>query len=280
MANATTTVPTQHPSTTTEKPMPVDWLRAALNVGFAVLQPFAPVLTAVWGVNDIATRSDESPSQFTPPDFTFTIWGLIFLGMVVLAVYQALPRNLASPLLRRVGWWTAAAMALNVAWMLHVVAAGITLTSVAIIFAMGAALLMAFAVVNRWPTLTAVETVVVLVPVSLFAGWITVASLASTLTWGLNAGGFSLGALTEGTVAAILALIGGVVGAAVIWANRGNLVYAAVFVWAFGGIAWKSAGLNEPLTMTAALVTIAIIIAAYTGVVLDRRRRANRPSAP
>jgi translocator protein len=283
MTNASSTAQSSQPnplSNKTGEPMPQDWFRAALNIGLAPLQVVAPFLTQVPGVTDIGTRSDQSPSQFTPPDFTFAIWGLIFLGMLAFAVYQALPRNLANPLLRRVGWWAAAAMALNAAWELHVVAAGITLLSVAIIVAMGAALLTAFAIVSRTAPLTTIEKTVVVAPISLFAGWITVASLASTLTWGLNAGGFSTGALTEGTVGAILALIGGCVGATVIWANRGNAVYLAVFVWAFGGIAYKSAGLNEPLTMAGAFAAIAIPVAAYLAVVYDRRKRLSNPSLP
>ncbi|GGB75943.1 hypothetical protein [Deinococcus soli (ex Cha et al. 2016)] len=35
--------------------------------------------------------SDALPNAFTPAGLTFAVWGPIFLGLLVFAVYQALP---------------------------------------------------------------------------------------------------------------------------------------------------------------------------------------------
>ena len=35
--------------------------------------------------------SDRLPNAFTPAGLTFSIWGVIFLGLIVFAVFQALP---------------------------------------------------------------------------------------------------------------------------------------------------------------------------------------------
>lgn len=240
-----------------------DWLRVVLNIVLAAFQPFAPLIVQTAGVNDIATRSAQSPSLFTPPDFTFAIWGIIFLAMLAYGIYQALPSNITNNRLRRIGWWTAIAMALNISWMLQVVATGLTIFSVFIIFTMLAALLIAFFSLYRDNQPSRIEQAVVIFPVSIFAAWITVASLASIPTWLFNAGGFSLKPLPGGVWVAALAIIAGVIATVIMWRNKGNSYYAAVFVWALAGIAIKCAGLGEMLAMLGALVVITVVISAY-----------------
>lgn len=51
--------------------------------------------------------SDRFPSLFTPAGYVFSIWGVIYLGLISYAVYQALPaqrtnsrlRSIAGPIL-------------------------------------------------------------------------------------------------------------------------------------------------------------------------------------
>jgi hypothetical protein len=251
-----------------------DWLRASLNCLLALSQVLVQALTPVLGGIDIGTRSAASPALFTPPNFTFAIWGLIFLATIGYAIYQALPGNLANLRLRRIGWWTALAMATNTAWEASVIANGITIVSVILIFLMLAALLAAFLSLYRDGTPTTWEHVLVIFPVSIFTGWITVACLANTSSWLFNAGGFSGGSVPQGIWVAGLAIVGGLAAAAVIMTNRGNGFYAAVIVWGLAGVAIKCLGVGEILAVGGAAAGIAITLAAYTWVILTNRKRA------
>jgi translocator protein len=240
-----------------------DRARVRANIVCAVAQVVASQVTAQMGVSDIGTRSAQSPSLFTPPDFTFGIWGLIFLGMTAYAIYQALPGNLASSRLRRVGWWTAAAMALNAAWELVTVEYGITIITVVLIFAMLTTLMRTFQALYSNAPQSRRETAFIVFPVSIFAAWITVAAIANTASWLGNAGGFDGGSLSDAAWVGVLAVVGGAVGALAIWRNRANIFYAIVLLWAFGGIIYKGIRLDEPLVTGGASLALLIVGATY-----------------
>src|SRR4030042_875147 len=55
---------------------------------------------------------------FTPAAYVFAIWGLIYLGLLTLAVYQFLPGQRDNPRLVRSRPWLALSGAANIAWLL------------------------------------------------------------------------------------------------------------------------------------------------------------------
>ena len=118
----------------------MDGLRIGSNLLLMLAQVAVPAVTQIPGfinipgLTDIGTRSAQSPSLLTPPDFSFAIWGLIFAAMAGYAVYQALPANWANARLRRLGGWTAAAMGLNATWEFVAAWLGITFVTVVLIF--------------------------------------------------------------------------------------------------------------------------------------------------
>jgi translocator protein len=155
-----------------------DRWRVGLNLLLAIFQPLTPYLALLLGGKDIGTRSDESPSLFTPPGYVFAIWGPIFLGMIAYAVYQVRPRNWVNPRLRRVGWFTACAMLLNIMWMVVVTTWGLGIIPGVIIALMWAALMGAFFNLYSNISPTRSEQALIIFPVSIFSAWITVATLA------------------------------------------------------------------------------------------------------
>lgn len=256
-------------SPSANKAGPIDGPRIGLNLFFMLAQAAVPTATQipglidVPGLTDIGTRSAQSRSLLTPPDFSFAIWGLIFAAMAGYAVYQALPANWANARLRRVGWWTAAAMALNTAWEFVTAWQGITFATVVLIFLMLVVLLKAFSALHDGQKLKPVETALVVFPISIFAAWITVACVLNSVSWLFNAGGVGFGGIAEGTWAAAFAVLAGAIGATVIWINRGNAFYTAVLVWAFGGIIYKAMGLSELVLLVGAVAGLVIVLTAF-----------------
>lgn len=61
--------------------------------------------------------SDRFDVYFTPAGYVFSIWGLIYLGLIAYAVYQALPAQRENPRLRRIGWWVVIGSLANTAWI-------------------------------------------------------------------------------------------------------------------------------------------------------------------
>jgi len=61
--------------------------------------------------------SDRFKVFFVPAGYVFSIWGLIYLGLIAFAIYQALPSQRENPALRRIGYWFAMSCAVNIVWL-------------------------------------------------------------------------------------------------------------------------------------------------------------------
>src|SRR5918997_10433 len=99
--------------------MAQDKLRQWLNLLLAVAQPVVALLVNLeFSGPSIGAISDRYPTYVVPAGYAFTIWSLIFALSLGYGVWQALPAQRAHPLLRRVGWLTASALAATSLWML------------------------------------------------------------------------------------------------------------------------------------------------------------------
>ena len=61
--------------------------------------------------------SDRFQVYFVPAGYVFSIWGLIYLGLIAFAIFQALPSQRENPRLRETGWWIALGGLANIAWI-------------------------------------------------------------------------------------------------------------------------------------------------------------------
>ena len=61
--------------------------------------------------------SDRFRVYFVPAGYVFSIWGLIYLGLIAFAVFQALPRERTNRRLERVGYLFVLSCAANIAWL-------------------------------------------------------------------------------------------------------------------------------------------------------------------
>lgn len=202
--------------------------------------------------------SDALPSFFTPAGYTFSIWGLIYLGLLGFTIYQALPAQRDEPWLGQIGWLFALSSAANVGWLLawHY---GYYLLSIVLMVSL---LLSLIAITLRLrlgkpdPSLTVADRLLVHVPFSLYLGWITVATIANVASVAAHLGwdGFGIpGPIWSAIMMAVAAVVAGL-----FLYNRRNLAYAGVLVWALFGI--RNAYPDEPVIATTALVTAGVIV--------------------
>ena len=61
--------------------------------------------------------SDRFAIFFVPAGYVFSIWGLIYLGLIGYAIYQALPAQRGNPRLRSIGGIFVLASLANIAWI-------------------------------------------------------------------------------------------------------------------------------------------------------------------
>lgn len=61
--------------------------------------------------------SDRFQIFFVPAGYVFSIWGLIYLGLIAYAIYQLLPAQRENPRLRSIGYLFILSCLANIAWL-------------------------------------------------------------------------------------------------------------------------------------------------------------------
>jgi len=199
------------PGAAAERMGAADVARQVLTVAGAVGQVVAGSFGFVFGL-DVGRISDENGTLITPAGYAFAIWGPIFLLLLVYAVYQALPAQRTSPLLRRVGPPIALACLGDMLWEIlfplrQFVPAQLVIVGIPARLLVG---VWRLAAQGRAHGLVGAERGLVALPLGLFCGWLTAATLA-----GLAITLRTLGALPTGdgelpAVAPLLLLCGGI----------------------------------------------------------------------
>jgi hypothetical protein len=212
--------------------------------------------------------ADQFEVYFVPAGYVFSIWGLIYLGLIAFSVYQALPSQRENKYLRRIGYLYAVSCAANVAWIFlwHYEVFPISIVAMVLILAMLIAIYLRIetGLVRR----PAVETWAVRVPLSIYLGWITVATIANvtSLLYYLQWSGWGI----SDVVWTVIMLIAGGVIASLMALTRRDIAYEAVIVWAYAGIAVKHAGV---LAVSITAIVVAVIVVLVTAFAVVRGRR-------
>lgn len=147
----------------------------------AVLQVLAGVLHDLTGVGQsIAERSGVLTTPITPVGATFAIWGPTYLGCLAASVWLALPRQHRSGNWTAVQGWLAGAMVSNTVWPLWVQLVNLDAVSVVVICV---TLWMLLGTLRCWHDRPQPQPIsdrlAVGVPVSVFAGWVTLATFVN-----------------------------------------------------------------------------------------------------
>jgi hypothetical protein len=211
--------------------------------------------------------SDRFPIYFVPAGYVFSIWGLIYVGLIAFAIFQALPSQRENPRLRSTGGLFLLASAANIAWIFlwHYEVFPATLAVMLVLLASLIAIYLRLGVGRS--AVSRAETWMVRVPFSIYLGWITVATIANA-TQLLHFLGWRGGAIGP-EVWTVIMLAVAVVVAWLVAITRRDVAYLLVLVWAFIGIATKHAGV--PVISTAAWAATVLVAAAVIWSALPKR---------
>ena len=241
----------------------LDLVRQTLNLALAIAQPVTTYLCFARGTSfDDATRGGGGEPAIVPAGYAFIIWSLIYAGAIAYGVFQSLPAQRESPLMRAIGFYTASAFLGTCVWLV-MARFGLTWGTVACMFWMFASLAGAFVPLARaGRSLSRGERMFALMPVSVFIGWVTVACFANTAAALKNDGLLESGpSETRWTVLMLLAA--GAIASWVTFATRGNASYALTIVWALAGIVVANTVRvpNTPVAFAAAAMAVALVAA-------------------
>lgn len=206
-----------------------------------------------------------------PSSSAFSIWSVIYAGLVAYTLFQWFPSQRRTGRQRRLGWTVAASMLLNLAWILSAQAGELTL-SLVVIMLLFFVLLAAVRTMNSHPTQTRLEGALVDAPIGLYLGWVLLAAGANAAAF-FTAGRFDLFEW-QGTTWAIVGIAAILLTAAVVCStDRGRLAVAAATSWGLLWIAVERA-LGEPASLAVALAAaLAIFLLLITAG--SRRHRVD-----
>ena len=250
-----------------------DLLRQLAVILTVVVTLVVNVLADVLPINGLNTGqiSDSFHVYFVPSGYVFAIWGVIYLGLIAYAVFQALPAQRANPRLRAIGWWVALGGLANSAWIFFWHYQQFPLTLVAMLVLLATLIITYVRLgIGRAPV-SAGETWAVRLLFSIYLGWITVATVANVtdvldyLQW--NRFGIAPEIWMSIVLAAVLVI------AALMNFTRRDVAYAAVILWALAGIAVKFAGLAAVAIPT--WITFGLVALTLAGAWLYHRPAQN-----
>ncbi|MEN3746272.1 hypothetical protein TPR58_03765 [Sphingomonas sp. HF-S3] len=247
-------------ATVQDRSQPVSALSRAAPLLCAIVQILIPLLPLAGIGQPIGDQSDGARTLITPAGWAFSIWGALYTGTLVFAVYQALPARRDDALLKWVRWPAAGAFLGNGLWALYTQSLGLGSASVAIILFTLLCLLHCFRVFANWAVpFTGGERWCVVLPLSALASWLTVASIvniAATLRYyGIEGDG------AAPLIAAAVLVVAGIIVAAALISARGNPPYAIVFLWALAAI-YAASGRAEPMVAGGAGIAAILAIGA------------------
>ena len=183
--------------------------------------------------------SDRFKVYFVPAGYVFSIWGLIYLGLIAFAIFQALPSQRENPRLRASGWWIALGGLANIAWIFLWHYEQFPLTVIAMLVLLATLIVTYLRLGIGRMAVPAAETWTTRLTFSVYLGWITVATVANVTSlldyvkW--NGFGLAPEIWMSLVLAAVLAI------AVLMNFTRRDVAYTLVILWALAGIAVKHA---------------------------------------
>jgi hypothetical protein len=193
-----------------------------------------------------------------PAGPAFSIWSVIYLGLLAYAVWQFLPQQRQQLRPQRLGYPVALSLLLNAAWILSIQFDQLWL-SVPVIVALLLVLLWVFAILRKNRPTSTVDAIVTDGSLGLYLGWVCVATGANIAAWSVAMGWSGFG--ISGTVWALGTLVGIVIiGLLLAVFGKGRLAPAASFAW---GLSWLAVA-----RISGDLQSIPVAVAGLIGATL------------
>ncbi len=226
---------------------------------------FVNFLAAAGFVNNKTTGelSDKYMTDITPAGYAFSIWSLIYIGLIGFSIYQALPANEDNRFFKRIRTSYIVNCVANCAWIYAWHYELVPLSILIMLVLLGT---LAFINVVLIRADSTAEIITTKVPFNLYFGWVTVATiLNASITL------FYFGVQFPPTLTSI-------VGAFLIFASAGigillrfkisSFFYPIAIAWGLTAIAVKQSG-DTIIVVASAICVILLLISAFAGFIKD-----------
>lgn len=219
--------------------------------------------------------SDLYPNLFVPAGFTFAIWSVIYLLLIGFVAYQWIASSDKSNI-DKIGPWFVFNGAANGAWIVawHYEQVPVSLIIMIVLLA---SLIMIYRNLNINYFGTHGIKWFVSVPISVYLGWISVATIANFTTVLVHYGWSGFG-ISEDVWSVVVLMVAVVLGCLMMYRHR-DIFYAAVIGWASYGILSKrladsiaiDAKIEHMSQVAIYIMVIGILLSVTLGILGNRR---------
>ncbi|MGX5637450.1 hypothetical protein ACWKV8_13845 [Brevundimonas diminuta ATCC 11568] len=262
--------------TAIERPTPAQQTRRLAVLAAAVFAVVVPIVQALGGFGlSQAEFAADGNQTLRVAGYAFSIWSLLYLGILIYAGRQALPQTGESVPINRMGWPSVVAF-FGIGFWIVMAALNLKAASVVVILASLLALLLPMLASAR--TLRTTRTMerdrwFLIWPLAALAGWLTVAAPLNLIT--VATAFEALPAALSPTGWAVLAVVATtLVGVGVTWAVR-TLAYPLPIAWGLVG-AFVAEQEVKPVLAFTALAAAFLLVVAGVIIVFGLRRGVER----
>lgn len=248
-------------------------------------------LSSVGIINNITPEelSDALPNLFVPLGLTFTVWGVIYIGLLAFTIYSTIvlfKKKEESYFIDKMGIEFIVASIANISWIFlwHYQSD----ESYMVLFSLIAMLVLLASLITMYIRLKIGRSEVsqkekwfVHIPISLYLGWITIATVANATAFlvdlDINKGfinATNLLGLSEVYWTNLMLIVATIITLFMLFFRK-DIAYSLVVIWAFTGIILKrfEVGSGEPLEVTATAIIGIALTAIMIGVTIFRTIR-------
>jgi hypothetical protein len=192
--------------------------------------------------------SNQYPNLFVPAGITFSIWGVIYLLLLLFVLLQF--RDSFRPVVLAIGWAFAISCLLNAAWIVAWHYEQLPLSLIIMLGLLVSLIWIGWKIEDLGPGISKMAF-------GIYLGWISIATIANVTAllvnynwggWGLNAQWWTVILIVVGLAATVFALI-----------RLQNPFVGLAVIWAFTGIIIARTSDNSVI-VTAAFVAIGVMV--------------------
>lgn len=244
--------------------------------GFALLLTIAVSYISNTGIlngNTMASVSNKYRNLFTPAGYAFSIWGLIYLGMLGFVIYYG--RSLFKPAqkedttVQEVGWWFIISCLANMSWVLLWLYDYTLLSVLMMVVLLFSLLKIVFNLKMELHNVPLKKFLFLWWPFCFYSGWVSVALIANIAAYlkKIDWDGFGI---SEVNWTVTMIVVAALINIFMIW-NRNMREYALVGVWSLVAIAYQ----NEVKMVYWTAIVMAIIIFINISIHGYQNRKTN-----
>ncbi|MGZ5486456.1 MAG: hypothetical protein ACXWFB_11210 [Nitrososphaeraceae archaeon] len=234
-------------------------------------------LAVILPINNRTTQelSDKYPNLFVPAGITFSIWGIIYILLLLFIIYQFVvafkKSSLDKDIFEKIGILFFISCIFNVAWILawHYEIVWLSLIIMALL------LISLISIYVRLGTgrlqVRNSEKILVNIPFSVYLGWITIAAIANVTAFLVQINWNKFG-LNDQLWTVIVIAVGVIITLATVF-SRNDIFYCFVVIWALVGILLKRIADNSMPDQLVIISSIAGIVIVGLGIIVQLIRK-------